>query len=364
MKRTLTSIVLIVVLAAFMVCGYFVSPIFIDMLILLFMAGAAYEMRKCLKEAGFEMYLAPMIFMLVCAYPTFYLMQHFVGGVGNTGVSAGIQGMLFVLLIAVMTCLCIFTFKPAFANRKKLDEATLTEQVNCDNHVANDSGDIQESSNSNANTACENSNPACVGAATENIGKSRLGSLFANVFVLIYPMLFLSVAWIVSFKYSAFFAVLFAVLVPIIGSDMFAFFVGKTIGGKKLCPTISPKKTISGAIGGLVGGMIIAVLFWVVFEYIGNLAPSFVSKCGYISFISHADGGWMWKSALIYLAIGLICGVVAEIGDLSASAIKRAIGIKDYGRIFPGHGGFMDRIDSAMYCLVILLVAFTCIYGF
>ncbi|MDE5601286.1 MAG: phosphatidate cytidylyltransferase, partial [Clostridia bacterium] len=323
--------------------------------ILLFMVGAAYEMRKCLKEAGFEMYLAPMIFMLVCAYPTFYLMQYFVGGVGNTSVSAGIQGLLFVLLIVVMSCLCIFTFKPAICKKK-----CASETAQCGSTESNDNcSDVKESLNSdtNANTACE-------GVATESIGKSRLSSLFANIFVLIYPMLFLSVAWIVSFKYSAFFAVLFAVLVPIIGSDMFAFFVGKTIGGKKLCPTISPKKTISGAIGGLVGGMVIAVLFWVIFEYVGNLAPSFVSKCGYMPFISHADGGWMWKSALIYLAIGLICGVVAEIGDLSASAIKRAIGIKDYGKIFPGHGGFMDRIDSAMYCLVILLVAFTCIYGF
>ncbi|MBD5092454.1 MAG: phosphatidate cytidylyltransferase [Clostridiales bacterium] len=354
MKRTLTSIVLIVVLAAFMVCGYFVSPIFIDMLILLFMAGAAYEMRKCLKEAGFEMYVTPMVFMLILAYPTFYLLQHFVGGVGNTSVSAGIQGLLFVLLIGVMCCLCIFTFKPAFCNRKRAKEAEQSSSVsneNCDGGC-----ECLDSSSTNASV--------CESATSENIGKSRLSSLFANIFVLVYPILFLSVAWIVSFKYSAFFAVLFAVLVPIIGSDMFAFFVGKAIGGKKLCPTISPKKTVAGAIGGLFGGIIIAILFWVIFEYVGNIAPSFVGKCGYTPFISHDDGGWMWKSALIYLAIGLICGVVAEIGDLSASAIKRAIGIKDYGKIFPGHGGFMDRIDSAMYCLVILLVAFTCIYGY
>ena len=76
------------------------------------------------------------------------------------------------------------------------------------------------------------------------------------------------------------------------------------------------------------------------------------------------QGGWQWKSALVYLAIGLVCGVISELGDLAASRIKRAIGIKDYGKIFPGHGGFMDRIDSVMYCLVVLLVAFSCIYGY
>lgn len=350
MKRTLTSIVLIVVLAVFMICGYFVSPIFIDMLILLFMAGATYEMRKCLKDAGYDMYVAPMIFMLIAAYPTFYLMQHFIGG------SVGIQGLLFVLLIGVMLCLGIFTFEPAFLSRKSQNAAGQIDNTpaNAENREAgSDSANVEAVSNVEANA---------VSTATAVDGKSKVGSLFANVFVLIYPLLFLSAAWIISYKYSAFFAVLFAIFLPIIGSDMFAFFVGSAIGGKKLCPSISPKKTIAGAVGGLIGGMMISILFWVIFEYVGSLAPEFVSKCGYMPFILHSDGGWMWKSALIYLAIGLICGVVAEIGDLSASAIKRALGIKDYGKIFPGHGGFMDRIDSVMYCLVVLLIAFTCIY--
>ena len=177
-------------------------------------------------------------------------------------------------------------------------------------------------------------------------------------------MLFLSAAWILSYKYSALFAVLFVIFVPIIGSDMFAYFVGSAIGGKKLCPKISPKKTVAGAVGGLLGGMVVAIAFWAVFEYAGSVAPKFAEACRYVPFISHSDVGWMWKSALIYLAIGLICGAVSELGDLAASAIKRAIGIKDYGKIFPGHGGFMDRIDSVMYCIVVLLVAFTCIYGY
>jgi len=325
LKKHLTSIILLVVLAAFMVCGYFVSPIFVDILILGFMAGAVLEMRKCLKDAGFKMYLVPMLVMLLLAYPVYYLMYHFVGG------SFGIQGLVGVLLIAVMICLSIFTF------RKKTGP-TLN---------------------------CETSNSADVGDTAEKVAaKSDLSSLFANVFILVYPALFLGIAWILSSKYSAIFAVCYAILIPIIGSDTFAFLFGVTIKGKKLCPSVSPKKTIAGAVGGVIGAILISVVFWAIFEYVGGLHSVFQTKCGYQPFISHSDGGWMWKSALIYVALGLVCGVLSELGDLAASSIKRAVGIKDYGKIFPGHGGFMDRIDSVMYCLVALLFAFGMIYGF
>ena len=113
LKRTVTGIILIAFLAGFMVCGYFVSPIFVDMLILIFLAGAVYEMRKCLKDVGYDMYISPTVVALVGAYPVFYLMQHFIGG------SAGIQGLLIVFLVSFMMCLSIFTFRPLM--RKKND---------------------------------------------------------------------------------------------------------------------------------------------------------------------------------------------------------------------------------------------------
>lgn len=326
LKRTLTAIVLLVLVAGFMVCGYFVSPIFIDMLILLFLAGAVYEMYKCFKDAGYKMFVAPVVFMLVTAYPVFYTMQHFVGDEKST---FGVQGLLIVLLVSSMLALTIFTFKPAKHSKKDFENAL-------------ENGDVLK----------------------DEQGACGLKDLLANIFVLVYPMLFLMTAWVISYKYSALFAVLFAILVPILGSDAFAYWFGSMIGGKKLCPKISPKKTIAGGVGGLVGGMVLAILFWVVFELCADKYPVFIQNCGYTYFIAHDVVGWQWKSALIYLAIGLVCGAISELGDLAASRIKRAIGIKDYGKIFPGHGGFMDRIDSVMYCLVILLIAFSCIYRF
>lgn len=329
LKRTLTALVLLVLVAGFMVCGYFVSPIFVDMLILIFLAGSVYEMFKCFKDAGYKMFVAPPVVMLIAAYPVYYCMQRFVGD-GATNTSAGVQGLLIVLLFCAMLALTIFTFKPAKHTQKEVDDAK-------------EQGIELEL---DSPKACE------------------LKDLLSNVFILVYPTLFLMSAWIVSYKYSALFAVLFAIFVPILGSDTFAYWFGSMIGGKKLCPKISPKKTVAGGVGGLVGGMVVSLLFWLVFEMFADKYPAFIQGCGYTSFFAHSVSGWEWKSALVYLVIGLVCGVISELGDLAASRIKRAIGIKDYGKVFPGHGGFMDRIDSVMYCLVVLLVAFSCIYGY
>ena len=329
LKRTITGVILVVFVAGFLLCGYFVSSIFVDMLILLFLAGAVFEMFKGLKGAGFKMFVAPPVFLLVTAYPTFYLLQHFAGGASHSA-SIGVQGLIVVFVVAVMMCLTIFTFKPAKHTQEEVD-------------VAKEQGIELEVDSSKAH---------------------ELKDLFANIFLLVYPILFMTLSWVLSYKYSAIFVVLFAIFVPTLGADAFAYWFGSMIGGKKLCPKISPKKTIAGAVGGLVGAIIISLVLWMVFEMFADKYPTFIEGCNYIAFISHATNGWEWKTALIYIALGLILGVLSPLGDLAASRIKRAIGIKDYGKIFPGHGGFMDRLDSIMYSLALLLIAFTCIYGY
>ncbi len=337
MKRHITSIILVIVLAAFMALGYFVSPIFVDMLVMIFFAGSMYEMYTCLKKGGYKMFKAPPLFVLATLYPVFYVTQYFVGK-GDNRVSAGIQGILIVLLAGALLCLTIFTFTPS----KK--SAANSEATDGENQAQ--TSDEAAGSQAKADDAC------------------GLGDLFANIFLIVYPTLFLSAAFVISYKYSAFFAILFAILVPIVGSDLFAYLFGKAIGGRKLCPSISPKKTVAGAVGGVIGGVVVAVLLWVIFEYVGGeLAPKFIEKCGYTPFIDHANGG-LWKSALIYASLGAMCAAISELGDLAASRIKRALGIKDYGNIFPGHGGFLDRIDSVMYSLVLLLIAFSIIYAY
>lgn len=122
--------------------------------------------------------------------------------------------------------------------------------------------------------------------------------------------------------------------------DTFAYFTGRLFGKHKLIPDVSPKKTVEGAIG----GALFCVLAFVGFGFLYN---SFWLVEG-----RNALPIWLMAVA------GLLSALVSMIGDLSMSVIKRHYGIKDYGRLLPGHGGFLDRFDSVLAVAVILAVAF------
>lgn len=109
-------------------------------------------------------------------------------------------------------------------------------------------------------------------------------------------------------------------------TDSCAFFVGKAIGKHKLCPSISPKKTVEGAVGGVIGTGIVFIGFAYIVNTFFNLDFSFIK---------------------IFI-LGIIVAVISEIGDLTASIIKRKYEIKDFGNILPGHGGILDRCDSVI----------------
>lgn len=121
-------------------------------------------------------------------------------------------------------------------------------------------------------------------------------------------------------------------------TDTCAYFVGSAIGKHKLCPNISPKKTVEGAIGGIVGCVIANVVLYAVYEAfffenpVHNYFPIVVAS--------------------------IITSVVGMCGDLTASLIKRNYGIKDFGNLIPGHGGIMDRFDSMMFVTISLYVVF------
>ncbi len=177
--------------------------------------------------------------------------------------------------------------------------------------------------------------------------KYELKDVFASIFILFYPILPMSLFIIMNNLEIGLYAILLTIFIPVF-TDTMAYFSGMLIGGKKLCPEISPKKTIAGGIGGIVGAIIGALLIFVLFD-VTNVFASFK----YVEEFALTDA--YWKSALIYIALGVIAGPICEIGDLIASWIKRKAGIKDYGSIFPGHGGFMDRLDSVIVSIPIVL---------
>ncbi len=115
-------------------------------------------------------------------------------------------------------------------------------------------------------------------------------------------------------------------------TDMGAYQIGIMFGKHKLCPTISPKKTIEGSIGGSVSGMIFGSASLIIGEKILNFSLLNIENS-------------VIKILCIAL-ISLVLTIIAQFGDLVASKLKREYDIKDYGFIFPGHGGVMDRFDS------------------
>lgn len=117
--------------------------------------------------------------------------------------------------------------------------------------------------------------------------------------------------------------------------DTFAYFGGSFFGKHKLIPAISPKKTVEGAIIGTVFGALSVVLYGFIVSLIFKVNANYLA---------------------LALA-GLILTVISQFGDLIASAVKRLFGIKDYGKLFPGHGGVLDRFDS-----VIAAASFLCVF--
>ena len=124
-------------------------------------------------------------------------------------------------------------------------------------------------------------------------------------------------------------------------TDTFAYFTGMLLGKHKLIPDVSPKKTVEGAVGGIVFCVLAFVGFGLLYNHLWLLEGDTPLP--------------LWLMA----TVGLLVSLVSQIGDLSLSLLKRKYGIKDFGKIFPGHGGVMDRFDSVLAVSIMLLVCFT-----
>lgn len=148
-----------------------------------------------------------------------------------------------------------------------------------------------------------------------------------------YPGIFLITAILLREQaYIHEYYLLILTLTATFATDTFAYFIGIRFGKNKLCPSISPGKTIEGSLGGMIGSIFSVILIGIILGRVYNTHLSVVHQ----------------------IAIGLLGGVFSQIGDLTASAIKRYCGIKDYGNIMPGHGGILDRIDSLLFTLPIV----------
>lgn len=151
----------------------------------------------------------------------------------------------------------------------------------------------------------------------KNHKKFNLAQIFATFAMpIVLSLVFFALGGIIGNKDGIYYLLLLLNFSSV--NDMGAYFVGVTLGKHKLCPEISPKKTIEGALGGLASSIVVSLILSLCFK----------------------------KSVLVALGITVPFCVISVIGDLFASAIKRSVDLKDYSSLIPGHGGILDRLDS------------------
>ena len=147
----------------------------------------------------------------------------------------------------------------------------------------------------------------------------------ASLFLVLYSVLFLMPLSVMRQQENGL-ALVFLAFIGAWLPDTAAYFAGSLFGRRKLIEEISPNKTVAGAIGAVVGSIISFMIYGIILSSMG-FAVSFVRM----------------------LVLSLICGIVAQFGDLSASMMKRAYKAKDFGNLIPGHGGLLDRVDSLIF---------------
>lgn len=164
-------------------------------------------------------------------------------------------------------------------------------------------------------------------------GKQKISDSCFNFAAVIYVTVgFTSVVLLRGLDYGAYLYLM--VFVAACMTDIFAYFTGRLFGRHKLIVEVSPKKTVEGAIGGTVFCSVSFVIYGLI---VGKL---FGTEQNYIALA----------------LVGVILSVISQFGDLIASLIKRQYGIKDFGKILPGHGGFLDRFDSAIAIAPVMLI--------
>lgn len=169
------------------------------------------------------------------------------------------------------------------------------------------------------------------------VGKERkLSPALVTVMAVIIVLLFQSAVYLRN-RENGLYELVLAILVCTI-TDVAAFFVGRKAGKKKLAPMISPGKTVEGCVGGTVAAVLLLTLGCMLIDDLLMLHVNYASLITYL----------------------IVASLLGQFGDLSMSAVKRIVGIKDFGNVLPGHGGLLDRFDSLL--LVMPMTYLFCTY--
>ena len=307
-ERFLTSIGSVITLILVFLLKIYVSPYFFDVFVTVICVLAALEMSKMFKKMGkynhTEMVTIFPIVLCVGLALSLYL---------GLGFYSLLVGLGLVVCFTLGTFLTDLIFKKQTKNEMKIR--------------------------------------GYVGSCAKFAFNKALNTMYCYLYptFLLATMILLNHFELLSpvgkdFANVSLFALLFAFLIPIF-TDTFAMFTGCLIGGKKLCPRISPGKTISGAIGGAVCCVILSASVFLLLNQIESI--NIVLEAVNLGINN------IWK----ILIIVLIGSVISQLGDIFESLLKRKADVKDTGRILPGHGGILDRFDSYIFVTPYLLIA-------
>ena len=312
-ERLLTSLGLTIVLVLAFVLKIYVSAYFFDFFIVILGLLGGIEIAKLLTKMGKYNHSE-----IVAIFPVILcvgLVLCLFGGLGYYSLLVGLA------LIVVFT-LGVFLFDLVFrkATRKEMRIREVKEPL------------TKFAFKKAINTMCGFVYPAFLLSTMILLNHFEILSSVGDVFPAVSVM-----------------TLLFAFLIPIF-TDTFAMFTGSLLGGKKLCPKISPGKTISGAIGGAVCAVILCASLFLMLNQIESIA--------YVLNAVNLGINNIWKLIIIVL----VGSVISQVGDVYESYLKRKAGVKDTGRILPGHGGILDRFDSYIFLAPYLLVAFLILF--
>lgn len=314
--RLMTSILIVAVLALMFVLKSYVSPYFFDALILFISVYCAYEMSKLMTKMD-----KPNNKILATIFPAFLMLAVLL----NIAFDSSI-GIIYniVILISLIVIFFAVSYTSTLITKDKSVKEIRYKKLNI--------------------------------SLSNYAFKKAMNTAFCFVypsFLLIFMSLLnhfdemtTSFAQVGQFEgYLSLIALLFAFLIPIF-TDTFAYLVGGIFGGKKLCPKISPNKTISGAIGGSLACLLFSVTVYFILYSIPELKAVFVQT-----------GFAFWQ----VMVISFLGSILAQIGDITESLFKRQADVKDSGRLLPGHGGMLDRCDSYMFVMPFVFIAFAII---
>ena len=312
--RLMTSILIVAVLALAFVLKSYVSVYFFDALILFITMFSAYEMSKLLNKMD-----KPNNQIISVLFPAFLMLVLLL----NISFDSQV-GLIYNLVMSVALIVVFFgvTFLCSIISKRKTLKEIKYKKIQI------------------------------------SLSKYSFQKAMNTAFCFIYPSFLIMFMCLINHfdemttsfvnvsEFGGYFSLvvlLFAFLIPVF-TDTFAYLVGGLIGGKKLCPKVSPNKTISGAIGGLVCCVFFSVAVYFIMFSIPELKVIF-SQTNFA----------FWK----IIIISLIGSFLAQFGDLLESHFKRQAKVKDSGHLLPGHGGMLDRCDSYMFVMPYIFLAFS-----